>query len=322
MKTEAFVTERLEPGVYITGQDEQGCLLLLILRRDADGSEVKLGAVLFDLGGVGVADVAFGIGVDAERLHRWVTEPFVQAGQPLVPVSEEAAATRMAVAERVTRRRGNELPESLVQVREMLSENARRVRERTLRQLEEEESLAALPPAVLRRVLRDRLSALYSEWTEDAIPALGGMTPRMAWNDPAMRLKVEEVLDRVARVEDMRLKGIGVAFDAERLRQRLGCADGQRPTHREVETEIADVLMLAQVPAEERFRVYDHWWRFVESAAPRVRNPRPWAAALYKVMTGRARLVPLTWDELERLFEIKRRYAGRLVKRIEKTLGF
>ena len=312
---------QLEPGIYIAGRDEDGVLMIMALRDGGDAGRL-LGAALIDLGGRGVVEVAHGSGVEARWLERIVLAPFSRAEMALSSVAEEAAIARLAVAERVTRRRNHRLPEGFDKVLELFSSHARQVRSRTLRQLEEEEALSALPPAVLRRVLRDRLANLYGEWVDEAIPALEGLTPRLAWQDPVLRAKVEEVLERVARVEDIRLKGIGVAFDAERLRQRLDQAESEQgATYQEVETEISDVLLLAQVPPEERLNVYRTWWGFVEQEAPQIRNPRPWAAALYWVMARKIRLVPLSWDELEKLFDVDRGYGRKLAKRIDEVIS-
>jgi len=312
---------KLETGAYITGLEEEGILLLMVVTAGRHGRGPKLGAVLINLAGSGIEDVYLAERLDKGTVERFFMQPLIKIGLPLNRISEEVAGSRLALAERVAGRRGNNRFVGLESIFEMLGKRARIARERTIRQLDEEEALASLPPEILRSFLKARLANLYNDWIERAAPELGGKTPRDAWRDRDARMEVERLLHEVLQIEEMRMRSIGVAYDAERLRVSLDRDSILSQKLLAVEDEVSDVLMLARVPPDARRIVYEGWRTFLSRQIPVIRNPRPWAAALYRVMQTRARLVPLDWSEICRLFGVSKNYAVKLARRIEDKLS-
>ena len=79
-----------------------------------------------------------------------------------------------------------------------------------------------MPPEVLAAV-EDYLVQQEKAWLDESIPALGGLTPRQAVEDPTRR----EDLLALLRELDRHQRSGGRGFDADRLRALLGLA---RPT--------------------------------------------------------------------------------------------
>ncbi|MDI3258795.1 MAG: SEC-C domain-containing protein [Sinobacteraceae bacterium] len=81
---------------------------------------------------------------------------------------------------------------------------------------------ADAPSPELQAVMQEYLARYYDEWLDQAIPALGGATPRQAVQTPDGREKVEALL------RDFERRGPASGQDPaifRRLRQRLGLAD-------------------------------------------------------------------------------------------------
>lgn len=80
---------------------------------------------------------------------------------------------------------------------------------------------AELPPEVLEQVIRGQ----EDRWLDDSIPALGGLTPREAAADPAMRSELEALLDDFEWTARDQPPG-ALAMDVARLRRELGIGQG------------------------------------------------------------------------------------------------
>jgi len=81
---------------------------------------------------------------------------------------------------------------------------------------------ADAPSPELQAVVQEYLARYYDEWLDQAIPALGGATPRQAVQTPDGREKVEALL------RDIERRGPASGQDPaifRRLRERLGLAD-------------------------------------------------------------------------------------------------
>jgi hypothetical protein len=103
------------------------------------------------------------------------------------------------------------------------------------RALEDDAGGRAPPPSAEDRALRDspELSALvaeyvarhYDRWIDEAIPALGGRTPRAAMRDPEGAELVEALVDDAERLGQRMDPPVDPAV-FRRLRERLGLAVG------------------------------------------------------------------------------------------------
>jgi hypothetical protein len=80
----------------------------------------------------------------------------------------------------------------------------------------QDELLPAEAEAVLDRFIRKK----ESEWVDESIPALGGLTPRQALDDPTRREDLLALLRELGGSSPM--GGGGQGFDAGRIRSLLG----------------------------------------------------------------------------------------------------
>jgi hypothetical protein len=77
-----------------------------------------------------------------------------------------------------------------------------------------------LPPEMARAV-RDLMRQREDSWLDESIPALAGLTPREAADDPTRREDLLALLNEFDRVEVDQASGF-MTFDVARLRQQLG----------------------------------------------------------------------------------------------------
>jgi hypothetical protein len=81
-----------------------------------------------------------------------------------------------------------------------------------------------IPPEV-KEVLKRHLKQYEDSWLTTAIPALRGMTPREASQDPSAQPLLQALLDDMAlRSKSVQREGVA-CFDVEELRARLGLAE-------------------------------------------------------------------------------------------------
>jgi hypothetical protein len=81
--------------------------------------------------------------------------------------------------------------------------------------------LPAMPPEI-RAQLEELMRAKEEAWLDERVPALGGLTPREAADDPTRREDLEGLLREFDRHRAEDAAGIGIGFDATRLRDLLG----------------------------------------------------------------------------------------------------
>jgi hypothetical protein len=62
---------------------------------------------------------------------------------------------------------------------------------------------------------------------DEQVPALGGLTPRQAADDPTRREDLVALLNEFDRAPDLAVQW--ATFDPARLRQLLGLPEGSRP---------------------------------------------------------------------------------------------
>ncbi len=77
-----------------------------------------------------------------------------------------------------------------------------------------------LPPE-MAQAMRDMMRQQEDAWLDESIPALAGMTPRQAADDPTRREDLLALLNEFDRMEVDPDSGL-MTFDVERLRQQLG----------------------------------------------------------------------------------------------------
>jgi tetratricopeptide (TPR) repeat protein len=86
---------------------------------------------------------------------------------------------------------------------------------------------AELPPQAIEW-LNTYMVSMEERWIDERVPALGGVTPREAANDPTRRGDLEALLNQF-ETESAPLPGGVRSFDPDRLRHLLGLRPGQEP---------------------------------------------------------------------------------------------
>ncbi|MHB8317629.1 MAG: SEC-C metal-binding domain-containing protein [Acidimicrobiales bacterium] len=78
-------------------------------------------------------------------------------------------------------------------------------------------------PAEAKEAIRETMMTFENRWLEESIPALGGLTPRQAVNDPTRR---EDLLRLLREYDDLSAGNLsgGIGLDPTRLRDLLGIA--------------------------------------------------------------------------------------------------
>lgn len=77
--------------------------------------------------------------------------------------------------------------------------------------------------AALAAALDQYISTMEERWCDESIPALGGITPRQALDDPTRRGDLLALLDEMATRTPP--PGMGRGFDAANLRRHLGLTE-------------------------------------------------------------------------------------------------
>lgn len=79
-----------------------------------------------------------------------------------------------------------------------------------------------VPPEVEREVVQRFKAEHYAKWPDEALPALGGKTPRQSVQTPEGRRAVEDLLRTFENLERGESRQGGPAFDFSGLRRDLG----------------------------------------------------------------------------------------------------
>jgi hypothetical protein len=85
------------------------------------------------------------------------------------------------------------------------------------------EGLDEPPSAEAEAILGQFIRKKEREWVAESIPALGGLTPRQALDDPTRREDLLALLREMGGISDL---GAGQGFDAGRIRILLGLDPG------------------------------------------------------------------------------------------------
>lgn len=87
---------------------------------------------------------------------------------------------------------------------------------------DEEPEAAEEPPPELRRFLAEHMERYAERWVDEPIPALGGLTPRQARDDPTRREDLMALLRESERLEEAAAESGGAAMPVARIRALLG----------------------------------------------------------------------------------------------------